>query len=516
MTQTSGKSDEWYPIRPGTDAFVALAICNVIMREGIADIEFIENHTNVTPKMLSEHLKYYTPEMAEQISGIYVADIVRVAREFATFKPSVAISGGGITKHKNGVYSERCITLLNAITGNIDTKGGYCIPRRFALQDPVPLPNEPIADSNIYYSKNDSVLEHASRAEIIDAVKSRRQKVGVYISYEYNPVYSSPDSEDTAKLFKDEDIIPFFVAIDSYMTETAALADIILPSATYLERRELFSPPSFSMVPFVSFSQPIIEPLGKSKSIYNIIKEISKKIDPNIKKYFKMSEDNFLQASISHISELSDAGGIYYLMGHGYWFDTKMNQSLYKLFERKGFNTPSGKFEIYSERLREEGHDPMPVYVPMEEFSMKNRNAFVLVPFKTNVHTADRTANSLLLSEILHNNPLWINAGIAREYGLQDDDKVEISSKLGRIETKVRITQGIHPNVVAIATNCGHWQFGHIAQAKSFESNNAKTSHVWWEDEGNGIHINKIIPASIDVIGGGQGWMDTVVEIRKV
>jgi anaerobic selenocysteine-containing dehydrogenase len=132
------------------------------------------------------------------------------------------------------------------------------------------------------------------------------------------------------------------------------------------------------------------------------------------------------------------------------------------------------------------------------------------------VHTADRTANSILLSEILHNNPLWINASIARKYGLRDGDKVEVVSKLGRIETEVNITQGIHPDVVAMATNCGHWQFGHIARAKGFKSSNPRMSLIWWEDEGNGININRIIPASMDTVGRGQGWMDTVVEIRKI
>lgn len=516
MTQTSGKSDEWYPVKPGTDAVVVLAMCNVIMREGMADIDFIEDYTNVSAEMLARYLSEYTPEMAEQISGIPAMDVIKVAREFATSKPSVAISGGGITKHRNGVYSERCIMLLNAITGNIDAKGGYCIPRRFALQEPEPQPSGLVKGSQIYYQDNDSVLEHASRGEIIDAIKNGRQKIGVYISYEHNPVYSSPDCEGTSLLFKDEDTIPFFVAIDSFMTETAALADIVLPSTTYLERSELFSPPSFSMEPFISYSQPVIKPLGESKSIFNIVKDVSKKLGPDIGKYFKMSEDNYLQASISHIKKLSKAGGIYYLMEHGYWFDTKKEKSPYKLFEKKGFNTPSGKFEIYSERLREKGHNPMPTYMPIEELSVKEENTFVLVPFKTNVHTADRTANSILLSEILHNNPLWINASTARKYGLRDGDKVEVISKLGRIETEVNITQGIHPGVVAMATNCGHWQFGHIARAKGFKSSNPRMSLVWWEDEGNGININRIIPASVDTVGRGQGWMDTVVEIRKI
>jgi len=516
MTQTSGKSDEWYPVKPGTDAIVALAMCNVIMREGMADIEFIENHTNVSSEMLAGYLSEFTPEMAEQISGISVTDIIKVAREFATYRPSVAISGGGITKHKNGVYSERCIMLLNAVAGNIDIKGGYCIPRRYALQDPKPRPAVPVEDSQIYNQDNGAARKHASRVEVVEAIKDKKQKIGIYMSYEYNPVYSCPDSESVASLFKDQDTIPFFVAIDSYMTETAALADIVLPSTTYLERRELFSPPGFSMKPFISFGQPVVKPLGESKSIYKIVKDITKALDADIKKYFKMCEDNFLQASLSHINKLFELGGVYYLMDKGFWYEGEDIQPSYKRFKENGFNTPSGKFEIYSDRLKKNGHNPMPVYVPIEGFSVKEENAFVLVPFKTNVHTADRTANSILLSEIFHDNPLWINAGVAEKFRLRDGNKVEVSSNLGKIETEVRITQGMHPGVVAIAANCGHWQFGSIAQARNFKSNDPRTSHIWWEKEGNGVHINKIIPSSMDDVGAGQGWMDTVVKIRKI
>lgn len=512
MTQTSGRSDEWYPVKPGTDAIVALAMCNVIMKEGMADIEFIENHTNVSSEMLARYLSEFTPEMAEQISGISAMDIVKVAREFATFKPSVAISGGGITKRKNGVYSERCIMLLNAVVGNIDTKGGYCIPRRFVLKDPEPHP----ADTQIYNQYNATTIKHASRTEVVEAIKNKKQKIGVYMSYEYNPVYSSPDSESVSIMFKDESVIPFFVAIDSYMTETVALADIVLPSTTYLERKELFSPPGFSMKPFISFGQPVVKPLGESKSIYKIVKGMSKKLGPDIKKYFKMSEDYFLQASLSHINNLFELGGVYYLMERGFWYENGNAKASYGVFKENGFNTPSGKFEIYSEHLKKNGHNPMPVYVPIDEFSRKEDNTFVLVPFKTNVHSADRTANSILLSEILHDNPLWINAGVANKYGLRDGDNVEISSNVGKVVAKVSITQGMNPGVVAIATNCGHWQFGHIAQARNFKSNDPRTSHIWWEKEGNGVHINKIISSSMDDIGGGQAWMDTVVKIRKI
>ncbi len=124
LSNTAGRSDEWFPIRPGTDGLVALAMANVIMREGLYDKEFIEKWTNVTVDQLKQHLARYTPEMAEKESGVPAADLVRIAREFATTKPATTISYRGVCAQYNGTQNERSVMLLNAITGNIDVKGG--------------------------------------------------------------------------------------------------------------------------------------------------------------------------------------------------------------------------------------------------------------------------------------------------------------------------------------------------------------------------------------------------------
>jgi len=116
----------------------------------------------------------------------------------------------------------------------------------------------------------------------------------------------------------------------------------------------------------------------------------------------------------------------------------------------------------------------------------------------------------------------------AEKYNLENHDRVKVISKVGEIETHVQIVEGIHPQVLAIGDSCGHWEFGRIAQGKSFKSNDPNTQLLWWEEKeggffaeeergkGNGVHPKPIIPNISDPIGGEQCWMDTKVRIKKV
>jgi len=306
------------------------------------------------------------------------------------------------------------------------------------------------------------------------------------------------------------------VAIDSFYTESAALADIILPEATYFERWEIESPPALGFVPFISLRQPVIKPLGESVAHTDILIELAKRIGNGMEKYFNFnSTKEYIKLLVSEIDGLNQAGGLNYLKDNGVWYDAQY-QPEYKLYEKKGFKTPSGKIEIYSKRMEEKGFNPLPVYEPINEHKNIKDDEFHLVTFQWNVHTHGRTANCMWLSEIVHENRLWINYETAKKLGIEKNDEVRIDSKVGSIKTKVWITNGIHPKVVALSDSCGHWQYGRIARAEKFKSEEPNTEFIWWEEEGNGVHPNPIIPVASDPIGGSQAWMDTVVRISKV
>lgn len=506
LSQTAGKSDEWYPIRPGTDGLVILAMASVIMGEGLYDREFLSKWTNYPVDKLSEYLKQFSPEWAEKESGIKAEYIRKIAREFATIRPSTTLSGGGIYEHQNGVYTERGIGLLNAIVGNIDIKGGHCLPRDYTFNNLDLKPQIVSPDNSI----SSGLINHQ---QTISLIKKGSLKLGIYMSHGANPAYSSPDNNFVVEVLKDEKLIPYSVAIDSYMTETAALADIILPDTTYLESWGLVSGTSLDLIPYVSIIQPVIKPLKKVVPFEEMLIELAQRLMGDVSAHFNLGPiEEYLKRAISPIDGLIRVGGVDLLKEQGFWYDPEA-KSLDKSYEIGGFKTPSGKFEIYSGRLEEKGFNPLPVYEPNHKNMAKDE--LILVTYGLNV-LSQRSANCKWLSEITHDNPLLIHPEAARERGIKGGDLVKVTSPMGSLITKVRITEGINPGVVAMARGLGHWEYGRIAQAKRFKSIDPDTHLIWWEEIGNGKNPNAIIVGITDPIGGGQAWMDTKVVVAKV
>ncbi|MBI2266571.1 MAG: molybdopterin-dependent oxidoreductase, partial [Armatimonadetes bacterium] len=521
-------------------------------------------------------LSRYTPEKAEQASGVRAQDIVRIAREFAETKPATVISMRGISSHLNGVYAERAIMLLPAITGNIDVLGGYCVPRMARLGEPSPIPPEPTRTSGVARREDLTLAVHTISQEVFQLIKQKKQRVGVYMTYVHNPAYSGPEADLVESVLKDESLVPFFVSVDAFLSETTSLADLILPDALYLERWDPETQPALELVPYVGLRQPVLPPMGEARPFREVAYDLAHRIGGGMEKYFQYgSPENYIKWAISDIEGLKTVGGLEYLKKYGVWTD-RTAKPLYKLHEqeldpselagsrilrdgvivkkdpetgveapigvrvkgksRRGFPTPSRKFEAYSSRLlnartlsrsnhhkevytigsRIGRHFPHPYYEPIWEHSHLEPNEFILVTYKPNVQTNSSTANCKWLSEIHHSNPMWVHEDSARALGIRNGDFVEVSSKVGKIVTQALVMQGIHPRVVAISTGVGRWAYGRIAQGKPFQSADPDTRHIWWEEEGKGVHPNPIIPVSTDPIGGGQAFMDTVVALRPL
>jgi anaerobic selenocysteine-containing dehydrogenase len=500
LSYTAGNSDEWFPITPGTDGLVALAMANVILKDNLHDKNFVQRWLNIPALQLAQYLSKYSPEMVEKISGIATADIERIAREFAISMPAVAIAGRGASSHFNGVYNERCIFLLNAIMGNIDIPGGYCFPRTYRL-------------NGTNFSPFDLERDRFNPQKFISSVKQRRLSPKMYFICESNPAYTNPESGLTSEVLKDEKLIPYVVVADTYMTETAQFADLVLPVATYLESWGVDSSPALDLIPFVALQQPVIHPYAKSVPMFDVCIELAQRIGGGIRRNFQFnSTEDYLEKVISGIRRLENAGGLKYLKENGVWFD-KNEKPRYRAQESKGFNTPSGKIEIYSERLKRKGSQPLPTYEPIPGHG-DLKGKFVLIPYEPNV-MGPRTGNFRWLAEINHHNPVWINRDVAKQLHIEQGDRVKISTRTESIVADTRLTFGIHPRVVAIERNLGHWGYGHMARAKRFKSKDPNTNLIWWEKEGNGISPNPIISGNSDPIGGGEGWNDTLVIISK-
>jgi len=523
LNNTMVRINEGFNINPGGYGLLALAMAKVIMQEGLYDTEFIEKWTNVSVKQLSNHLEPYSPEFAEERSGVKAAVIRRVAIEFATTKPAVAITDAEIGYHANGTQAERAVMLLNAITGNIDVRGGCCLPRQFALTEPDPVPPKPSIKSELVSPAEYPLAFEGVSSQVLPMIREGRQKVALYMVYRHNPVYSGPDCDQSISILKDDKIVPYIVVADSFMTETAALADLVLPVATYLESWGLEPHPSMEMVPFIALRQPVVRPpAGESKIFEEVLLDLAGRLKGGLEQYMNFqSMEDYFKAKVSKVGGLNRVGGLQYLERYGIWFDPTV-RPVYKSYEQNGFATPSGKFEIYSPRMETAGFAAWPTHEPIAVFQNPREEDLILTVFQPNVHTGSRTGNCMWLSEILHDNGVWLSAKTAEEHGIKEKDKVKITVQgiSGKPVTKTiiaraRLTEGINPRVIAMADGTGHWEYGRIARAENFDSDDPNTHHIWWDKFGNGVNPRKIIQVKTDPVGGGQAWFDVIVQISK-
>ena len=528
LSETAAKSDAWYPIKAGTDGIVALAIARVIVEKGLADRVFVDQKTNSTLSMIRRHLSSYTPEAAEKESGVRAADIERLAIEFATTQPSVAITGGGISDHVNGNQNVRCVALLNWLAGNLEKKGGLFFPR--FLENP--LSSEPSAgETRLNSNKNSKGI-----VELQEAGK----KIGTYMAYLSNPAYSEPDNKSTERLLKDEKIVPFLAVMDTHLTETAMLADMVLPAATYLEGWGVSQAPSLDRTPILNFRQPVVSllstaevlrspsfdvgkllepsfrPRGESKEVGNFCLELARRIEGDVLKNLPYRDTkDYINTVISSLPIIKTQGGLDALKTKGFWIDEASQRKDSRMRTNKKILSVSKKIEIYSSSLGKKVLSPLPAYLSILFHSKKGKNEFVLTPFKSNL-TASGTTNSKWAREILHGSRLWINKKAAERLGIKNGDRVRVASPVGAVITRVLTTSRIHPDSVALAEGLGHTAVGNVAKARRFKSKDQDTNLIWWSKKGSGVNPKEVIERREDPVGGGLGSKDTVVRIEKL
>jgi len=584
LSNTAALSDEWQPIKPGTDGLVALAMSNVICSEGLWDKEWFDTWSNYPADRYAEHVSQYTPELAERESGVPAVAIRRIAREFAAAAPRcTTVCNRGSQAHRNGFYNDRAITMLNALVGNMGKPGGWCWhpqsswDKKF-LPEPQPVPAKPTVRSVIVDAKDWPLANAWAGKEmkvgeiVYQWIKERRQKISALMTYNCDQAWSWPEANLVREVLADEELVPFHVCIDVMQSETADLADIVLPWTTYLERWDIDSRPPQGLVDYVGLRQPVVAPLGESKDLREIFPELARRIGGGMEKFFPWATvEDYFEEYFKPVP-----GGFGYLREHGAWLDPakKPNYEPYlrALTEaelagstvdqatgivhkgtdaigvvvdgvpRRGFGTPSRKIEVYSEFVEQRGRaadrtiNPLPVYDPVPDHQRKFADdEFIMISYKFNVHNAHRTGQSAWLQEIAHSNPAWINRETGRRLGLAEGDWIEVTSfrprdglvpggdgsKLGSVRTRVHLTDGVHPQVVAIGHSNGRFRGGPVATngrdttVLPGHQPPAPTRPVWWSGTLS-VPQNELIPIYPDPVSGHQSFNDTVVRIRKV
>ncbi len=488
MSNTAGRSDEWFAPVPGSDGAIALAMGNVIMQAGEHDKQWLDTWSNVDAESLKRWIARYTPEWAEGVSGMPAADIRRIALEFARARPAcVAFTNRGSGAHYNGFNNDRAVILLNAIVGSIGKPGGYCYtvePTRVppsVFPQPQPRPPAPKARSAIENPPEWPLANKWQRMKVgqivYQGIKEGRGKIQVYLSYTVAAPQTWPEGRSlTVEVLKDEKLIPFHACSDIVYSEQAHYADLILPDATYLERWGFDTRNNMELRDYVTLRQPIVPPPGECVSFVDSMIEIARRIGPQTAQYFQFkNHEDWIRQRCQALTKRVGEDGFAYMKKHGVWQDTT-KPKYYELYNwevpaaelkdtrvdektriiyrkaadgretavglmvdgkaRRGFITPSRKFSVdhpdieaaAKERNFTEDPTGMPNYFPVPSIERMRPDQLHLVTFKWNVHTQGRTQSQKYLSEIVHHNPMWINTDTALRYGIRTGDLVEVTT----------------------------------------------------------------------------------------
>ena len=570
---TASVSDEYYPIMPGTDGIVALAMAQVILEKNLHDEAFWNRWANYPLSDLREHLKPYTPEAAAKESGVPAATIRRIAVEFAASAPRCCtVSNRGSAKHYNGVQADRAIRMLDVLVGNVGKPGGFCLStlrmwnNRYG-QEGLPVINQPAPRPKgpqpwLPGTREFNTLPPEAQARvagfpeawqkkyfgelatpslyplswhyynmrvgqmIYPYIRDGVQKVGAYMSYVLGASYGYPEANVAREVLQDESLIPFHVAIDIGYSEQAALADIVLPEATSLERWDAHSTNNYGLIPYTGIRQPLVEPPGEARPIQIILRDLARRIGGGMEAYFDFEEvEDYYREWYKNVPMPWEE-----FKKRGIWMDAKRPKD-YELYERpvpetelanstvdsktgviyqdnkgkkravgividgkavRGFNTPSRKIQVYDDifpqaatltglPLDDVNASPLAIYQRVPEHEHLQNDQFIFTTFKWNVHTQGRSGHWKYHAEIIHANPAFMHPGTGRRLGLKEGDEVDITvyrpkghtyrsgedEPVGVIRNRVRFLKGMHERVIASSHHVGHWEHGPVGRSAS-------------------------------------------------
>jgi len=362
LSVSAAKADEWIPIRPGTDGALALGLAHVIVGEGLYDKEFVAERTfgfedwrdAAGPTRLgfkSLILAEYRPEAVAAITGVPIATIVRVAREFAAARPALALGGSGASLHTNGLYNRLAIQALNALVGSVEAPGGTTAQRRPPVAPMPPVRRDAAAARGLAMPRLDGAgtagapLAASAIHALPEAVRAGRpHRPGALLLYYANPAYSSPEFARAPELFQR---IPFIVSFSPFLDETARHADLVLPDHTYLERWQDDPVEAVWGPPVLGVRQPAVEPRHQTRHTGDVIIRLAQALGGSVAEAFPWKDfQDLLRAAFQGVAEAR----------RGLVMTTPFEEARQRRQAEAGFWIPSYKtFDEFWSQLAERG-----------------------------------------------------------------------------------------------------------------------------------------------------------------
>ena len=423
----------WLRQRPGTDIAVFNGLMNLIIQENLHDQAYIAERTE-NFEALRETVAKYTPEYVEQISGVPAADLRRAARLYGQAKAAAIVYAMGITQHTVGTDNVKTMANLAMLCGNVGIEGGGVNPLRGQNNvqgacDMGGLPNvfsgyQPVTDANArakmeaaWGVKNLPDWVGLTMTGMVPAIPEGKIKA-LYIVGE-NPVISDPDSDHLVKALKQLD---FLVVQDIFLTETAALADVVLPATTFAEKAGTFS----NTERRVAAVRQVIPPLGDSRPDWQIIAGISRRLgypmdyaDPEAI-FEEIRQVTPSYAGITY-ARLEAEGGLQWPCP-----TTEHPGTVY--LHRGQFSRGKGAFFAIDHRD--------PAEMPDADYPLVLTTGRLLYQY----HTGTMSRRAPGLEEKAPECFVEIAAGDAMDYGIGDGDKVRVKTRRGELVVRAQVS----------------------------------------------------------------------------
>ncbi len=529
---TAAKADAWIPIKPGTEGVLALGMANFIIKEGLYDRKFIENQTfgfeDWQDPSGGGHQGYktlvlqnYSPAVVSTITGVPVDSIMRMAKEFATQGPSLAIGTRG------DVYQQMSIHALNALVGNIDKAGGILTIKNMPVLDLPASEIDETAKRGLQVAPlggaghGHSVLASSSLTSFVEGVMQEKPyKISTLFFNNCNPLFTCQQIKDFSQAIGK---IPFTVSFSPYMDDTTLFSDLVLPDHAVLEKWQSDLTYTLQGYPVVGIGKPVAAPRCNSKNTADVIIEMAKGMGGPVAKAFAWKDSQ---------EALSDAMKKLYEMNTGDIFAPAADEALLRELVRRGwrapayknfaefwqgmqekggwwnpaytteewdrvFETPSRKFEFYSQVLKQQmekrgmtggGHQQILkasgidakgdlLFLPHWEAKMgvpvdKEKDyPFHLQVVKPLVFAGSLHANDPYLQDLssIYINEKWhvwveISPGEAQKLGIKNGDWVWVESSEDKLKCRAKLTLAAMPQVVNIPLGLGHKALGRWAK----------------------------------------------------
>jgi anaerobic selenocysteine-containing dehydrogenase len=450
MTPTGASADEWLPVPPGTEGALALGLAHVILKEHL---------TSAPPGRAASlidgwaaGLPDFTPEKVAAMTGVPAVRIERLARALAGQRPAAAIIGGPALAHTNGLAAALAVNALNALLDSVDQPGGVCFTPRFRASD--------ATRGGPLLSAGSAPPTRGTLQTLASEILSGRHPVDVLLVDGVNPVFAAPPAWRVGEALSR---VPFVVSFGSFIDETAALADLILPDHTFLESWVDAVPESGSLVAVASVAPPTMTPLFQTRATPDVLLEVGRTLRRPLGLPWQTFEA-MLKASFDTLGP--EVWSAAQTQG-GWWEDPPaVPPTARPVSARPPAPTqPPGRRIAVSRGV--------PSFAPPEFDAAAGDFPFHLLPYPSPSFLDGSLAHLPWLQELPDpmTSAMWsawveLHPQTAERLHIQLGDLVRVESHAGAVEVPAFLSPGIAPDVVAMPVGQGHVTFTRYASGR--------------------------------------------------